>query len=138
MKKVEVVCALIFNKDNKVFITQRGPGRALENKWEFPGGKVKIKETPEQALKREIKEELDSEIEILYYLCSSNYKYINIEPYEPFEITLNAYISKLISGKLELSEHINSKWVNVLDLEKYDFAPADIKILKELINYKNK
>ena len=126
MKHVEVVCAVIKNND-KYFCCQRGPGRALAYKWEFPGGKIEAHETQEHAIIREIKEELDSGIEVVKYLGTVNYKYLDIE--KPFEITMHAYLCSLSNGTLELSEHIDSKYATVEEMKKMDFADADKPIL---------
>lgn len=126
MKKIEVVCAVIKNND-KYFCCQRGPGRALAYKWEFPGGKIEAHETQEHAIIREIKEELDSDIEVVKYLGTVNHKYLDIE--KPFEITMHAYLCSLSNGTLELSEHIDSKYATVEEMKKMDFAEADKPIL---------
>ncbi len=131
MKHVEVVCALIQNKDGKIFCCQRGHGRALEGKWEFPGGKIEPNETNEQAIVREIKEELKSDIEVIQYIGTSNYEYKELE--KPFSITMYAYLCRLLSGELELTEHISSKWVTLEEMKKMDFAQADILVLEYLI-----
>ena len=127
MKHVEVVCAIIVNDKNEIFCCQRGPGRALANKWEFPGGKVEKNETFEETIVREIKEELNSLIEPLEYIGVSNHEYTDLE--KPFSITMHAYKCKLISGNLELSEHIDSKWVSVEKMKLMDFAAADIPLI---------
>lgn len=123
MKHVEVVCALIQNENGKIFCCQRGPGRALEGKWEFPGGKIEPDETQEQAIVREIKEELKSQIEVIKYIGVSNYDYTELE--KPFSITMYAYLCKLVSGDLELTEHISSKWCSVDEMMQMDFAAVD-------------
>lgn len=123
MKHVEVVCALIQNDVGKIFCCQRGPGRSLEGKWEFPGGKIEPNETNKQAIVREIKEELKSQIEVIKYIGASNYDYTELE--KPFSITMYAYLCKLISGKLELTEHISSKWCSVDEMLQMDFAAVD-------------
>ena len=127
MKHIEVVCAIIINEKNEIFCCQRGPGRALANKWEFPGGKVEENETREETIVREIKEELNSLIEPIEYIGVSNYEYINLE--KPFSITMHAYKCKLISGNLELSEHIDSKWASIEEMKLMDFAAADIPLI---------
>lgn len=132
MKHYEVVCAIIYNNDNKIFCTKRGPGRALEGKWEFPGGKVEQNEKYEETIIREIKEELNSIVEPIEYIGLSNYEYHNLAPYDDFSITLYAYKCKLISGELSLSEHTDKKWVKVDELNDMDFAEAD-KPLIELL-----
>lgn len=127
MKHVEVVCAIIKNDSNQVFCCQRGPGRALANKWEFPGGKVEQNETKEEALVREIKEELKSDIKVIRYVGVSNHIYSDLE--KPFSITMYGFLCELVNGNLELTEHINSKWVEINELDNVDFAKADIPFL---------
>ena len=118
---------MIQNDAGKFFCCQRGPGRALANKWEFPGGKIEQNETKEEALIREIKEELKSDIEVIGYIGVSNHEYIDLD--KPFSITMYAYMCKLVNGNLELTEHINSKWVEINELDNVDFAKADIPFL---------
>ena len=129
MKHVDVVCAII-KKNNKYFCCQRGKGKSLSYKWEFPGGKIEKNETKEEALIREIKEELNSIIEIIKFIGISEHKYFNIE--NPFSITMHAYLCELKNGSLELSEHINSKWCTVDELKLLDFAEADIPLFELL------
>ena len=128
MKHIEVVCALIQNKEGKIFCCKRGPGRALANKWEFPGGKIEQNETKEQALAREIKEELKSNIKVIRYIGVSNHEYTDLE--KPFSITMHAYLCELVSGNLELTEHIDSCYVTVDEMKKMEFAAADIPLIK--------
>ena len=128
MKHVEVVCAVIRNDKNEIFCCKRGPGRALEGYWEFPGGKVEANETHEETIMREIREELKTTIEPIKYIGVSNYEYKDIE--KPFSITMYAYECKLIQGKLELTEHTEKKWVKVEDLDYINFAAADLPIVK--------
>ena len=127
MKHVEVVCALIQNEEGKIFCCQRGPGRALAYKWEFPGGKIEQNETQEEALIREIKEELKSDIEVIRYIGVSKHEYVDLE--KPFIITMYAYLCKLINGNLELTEHINSCYADVNEMKLMDFAAADIPLI---------
>ncbi len=131
MKQVEVVCAIIKNKDNLYFCCQRPLTKVLGGKWEFPGGKIETEETHEQTIKREIKEELNADVIVLKYLTSNYHEYHNLE--KPFAVTLHAYICSLKSDHLELLEHINSKWVAKEELLNLDFAEADIVILNELL-----
>ena len=133
MKHHEVVCAIIYKDENKIFCTKRGPGRALEGKWEFPGGKVEKDETHEETIVREIKEELNSIVEPIKYIGSLNYEYHNLYPYDDFSITLYAYKCKLISGDLTLSEHTDAKWVTVDEMKNMDFAEADKSLIELLI-----
>ena len=135
MKHIEVVCAII-QKDGKYFCCQRGFGRALEGKYEFPGGKIEVFETKEEALVREIKEELNSLIKVTKYLCTVQhiYKDEEVKPFKGFYITMHAYLCDLVSGNLTLSEHVDSKWLSINELESVDWAEADkpiIKIVKE-------
>lgn len=125
MKHYDVVCALIENEKGEIFCTKRGPGRALEGFWEFPGGKVEANETKEETIVREIKEELNSLVEPLEYIGESSYEYTNLGEYPDFGITLYAYRCKLISGHLELSEHTDAKWVKKEELSTLKFAKAD-------------
>ncbi len=128
MKHVEVVCAVIRNDEGKIFCCKRGPGRALDGFWEFPGGKVESNETHEETIVREIKEELKTTIEPLKYIGVSNHEYTDLE--KPFSITMYAYECKLIEGELELTEHTEKKWVKVADLKNINFAAADLPIVK--------
>lgn len=128
MKHVEVVCAVIRNNKNEIFCCKRGPGRALEGYWEFPGGKVEANETHEETIVREIREELKTTIEPIKYIGVSNYEYKDIE--KPFSITMYAYECRLIQGKLELTEHTEKKWVNVENLKSIIFAAADLPIVE--------
>ena len=123
MKHIEVVCAIIMNGNNEVFVCKRGPGRALEGKWEFPGGKVEINETHEETIIREIKEELDSDILPIKYIGKNYHEYSGLD--KPFSITMYGYICKLVNGELTLSEHTEKEWVRINDLESVDFADAD-------------
>ena len=127
MKHVEVVCALIQNEDGKIFCCKRGPGRALANKWEFPGGKIEPNETQEEALIREIKEELKSDVEVIRYIGVSKYEYVDLE--KPFSITMYAYLCKMINGNLELTEHIDSRYADATEMKLMDFAEADIPFI---------
>lgn len=118
-----LICAIIENDKDEVFICKRGAGRQLEGKWEFPGGKVENNESHEQTIIREIKEELNSIVDPYEYIGKVNYEYKNIE--KPFSITLYGYRCILLNGKLELSEHTASKWINKKDLSTVDFSDAD-------------
>ena len=127
MKHIEVVCAVIKNDNGEIFCCKRGPGRALEGFWEFPGGKVESHETHEETIIREIKEELNSIIKPLKYLGISNYDYNDLD--KPFSITMYAYECELIKGDLELTEHTEKKWVKKEELNSLKFAPADLPIV---------
>ncbi|KUO75004.1 MAG: NUDIX hydrolase [Desulfosporosinus sp. BRH_c37] len=121
----EVTAAIIL-KDNKILIAQRAPDDKLAGKWEFPGGKIEPSETPQECLKREIREELDVEIEVLDFFGESIYTY------HSGTIQLMAFWCKLISGDLKLKVHNEIAWVNHNELDLYDFAPADIPLVEKL------
>ena len=130
MKHVDVVCAVIKNKNGEILCCKRGPGRALEGCWEFPGGKVESSETYEQTIVREIKEELHTIIKPVKYLGDSYYEYLELD--SPFSIMMYAYECELIEGNFELTEHTDKKWIRKEDLSKYNFAKADLRIIEYL------
>ena len=132
MKHVEVVCAIIINDNNEVFVCKRGPGRALEGYWEFPGGKVEANETHEDTIVREIKEELKTTIEPIKYIGKNYHEYNDLD--KPFSITMYGYICKLVNGELTLSEHTEKKWARINDLESVDFADADRPFIEMIKN----
>lgn len=122
MKIVKVVAAIIRDGD-KIFATQRGYGEYKDG-WEFPGGKVEEGETPEEALVREIKEELDTEIEICEYLDTIEYDY------PTFHISMRCYWCSVKSGNLVLKEHEAAKWLTKEEIDSVDWLPADITIIE--------
>ena len=117
MKSIEVVAAVIQHK-GRIFATQRGYGE-FKDGWEFPGGKMEPKETPQQALRREIKEELDTDIEVKDLIDTINYDYPN------FHLTMHCFWCTVKAGKLELLEHEDAKWLAQEELESVDWLPAD-------------
>lgn len=119
-KKIINVVAAAIEKDGLIFCAQRPEGKSLAGFWEFPGGKLEEGETPEEALIREIKEEFDSEIEIISYLNEASYEY------DFGIVTMKTYLSKLIVGNLELLEHQDSKWLPVDRLMELNWAPVDV------------
>ena len=127
MKKVEVVAAVI-KKDNKIFCAQRNLSKSMGGKWEFPGGKIELRETKEEALVREIKEELDSDIVVDKYLMTVEHDY------PTFHITMHAYLCSLIKGELILKEHNDSVWLNRDKLLSLDWADADKPIVNKILN----
>lgn len=124
MKNIRVSAAIIM-KDNKIFVTQRGYGE-FKDWWEFPGGKIEEGETPEECLKREIKEELEADINIDKYLCTVEYDYPN------FHLKMECFICSLIDGHLELVEAEDAKFITNDQLDNIDFLPADLLVVKEL------
>ncbi len=129
MKTVNVVAAIIRNND-LIFATQRGYGE-FKDGWEFPGGKVEDGETPEQALKREIEEELNTEIEVGDYLTTIEYDY------SKFHLSMRCYWAKIIEGRPVLLEHEAARWLLADELDSVEWLPADITII-DLIKEKLK
>ncbi len=124
LKRIEVVAALI-RKGDKILATQRGYGE-YKDFWEFPGGKIEPGETPEAALKREIKEELATEIDVNEYVGTVDYDYPD------FHITLLLYLCSMVSGSLELLEHESAKWLLASELDTVSWLPADLEIIPKL------
>ncbi|MDI6881202.1 MAG: 8-oxo-dGTP diphosphatase MutT [Desulfitobacteriaceae bacterium] len=120
------VTAAIISKENRVLIAQRATGKNLAGKWEFPGGKIEQGETPQECLKREMREELDIEIEVLSFFGESIYEYAS------GEIRLMAFWCKWVLGDFSLHVHSRIEWVNRAQLDLYDFAPADILLVQKL------
>ena len=123
-KKLQVVAAIIC-KDNRIFATQRGYGE-FRGQWEFPGGKVEPGETPEEALVREIKEELDTEIAVAKYIHTVEYDY------PTFHLSMLCFICKILSGSLVLKEHEEARWLEKDNLYSVDWLPADLEIVSLL------
>ena len=121
LKRIEVVAAIIV-QDECVLATQRGYGE-FEGWWEFPGGKVDAGETPEQALVREIQEEMNASIDIERYLCTAEHDY------ETFHLSMRCYVCSLADDKFELLEHHAAKWLNASHLDEVDWLPADIQVI---------
>ena len=126
LKKVEVVAAVIRDKD-KIFATQRGYGE-FKDGWEFPGGKMESGETPQQALVREIKEELDTEIEVQELLDTVEYDY------PTFHLTMHCFWARIKEGNLILKEHEAAKWLTKDTLNTVDWLPADEELIKTIEN----
>lgn len=124
MRQIEVVAAIIV-KDHKVFATQRGYGE-WKDFWEFPGGKIDAGETPEEALRREIKEELDTEIAVGELFTTINYDY------PTFHITMHCYLCTIENGSLTLLEHEAAKWLSLEQLDSVTWLPADLLVIAEL------
>ncbi len=123
---IRVVCAIIQMK-NKTLIVQRSVQMALPLKWEFPGGKIEENESEIDCIKREIKEELNIEIEVGKRLTPS------LHVYEDFSIELIPYISVYQSGVLTLNEHKQRLWLDKKELKNLDWAEADVPIVNEYI-----
>lgn len=127
MQTINVVAAIIKSGD-KVFITERGHGE-FKGKWEFPGGKIELEETAEEAVVREIKEELRSTVNVLKFFGEIN----DVHGDRCFNVKF--YICELVDGNLELTEHLASKWVEPKDIVDAEFMEADKEILDKLRTY---
>ena len=147
MKQIEVVAAIIRNvaqsesressltmpsqsnvterKEDKIFATQRGYGD-FKDWWEFPGGKMEAGETPEEALKREIREELSTEISIDELLCTVEYDYLK------FHLTMHCYLCSLLTEALHLNEHEAAKWLTTDELDSVKWLPADLEVVERI------
>ncbi|MFA5637278.1 MAG: (deoxy)nucleoside triphosphate pyrophosphohydrolase [Anaerovoracaceae bacterium] len=128
---VFVVAALIWDND-KFMICQRPKDKARPLLWEFAGGKVDKGETKEEALKRELKEELDIEVKVMDVFTSVVHKYDDIT------INLTVFNTQIIKGVPKKIEHNDIRWIKVDEIKDYDFCPADKNILKEISNESNK
>ena len=126
MKQIEVVAAII-RKDDLIFATQRGYGD-FKDWWEFPGGKMEAGETPEEALKREIREELSTEINVDEFLCTVEYDY------PAFHLTMHCYLCSLLSEALHLNEHEAARWLKLEDLDSVDWLPADLEVVETILS----
>ena len=117
--------AAIIRKDNKVFATQRGYGD-YKDWWEFPGGKVEPGETPEDAIVREIREELDTVITVERFLTTVEHDY------PEFHLSMDCYWAKIESGRLTLLEHEAARWLPLDDLWQVRWLPADVKVVEAI------
>lgn len=128
MKTVKVVAAVIcdsIKEKNKIFATARGYGD-LKGGWEFPGGKVEEGETPEQALVREIQEELDTLIEVGPFIDTIEYDYPS------FHLSMDCFYCEVKEGRLELKEAEASKWLKKGELDSVDWLPADVILIDKI------
>ena len=121
MKTIEVVAAII-RKGDKIFATQRGYGD-FKDWWEFPGGKMEAGETPEEALVREIKEELSTDIRVDKFLYTVDYDY------PQFHLTMHCYMCSLLNEALHLNEHEAARWLTADTLHSVNWLPADDLLL---------
>lgn len=127
MKTIEVVAAIII-KEGQVFATQRGYGE-FQGWWEFPGGKMEAGESPQAALKREIREELDAEIDVKELLETVEWEYPN------FHLTMHCFICNLMSESLHLNEHKAATWLTLETLRSVKWLPADEILLEGIGEY---
>lgn len=122
MKQIEVVAAIIHDNNKHIFATQRGYGE-FKDGWEFPGGKMEPGETPEEALKREIWEELETRIVIERFVQTVEWDY------PTFHLTMHCYWSHVESGALTLKEHEAARWLSKDELTSVNWLPADLQLL---------
>ena len=123
-KQIEVVAAII-RKGDKIFATQRGYGE-WKDWWEFPGGKMEDGESPEEALVREIREELSAEISVDEFLCTVEYDY------PAFHIKMHCYLCSLVTEALHLNEHEAARWLTKDELNSVKWLPADAELISHL------
>ena len=123
-KHIEVVAAIIL-RERRIFATQRGYGEWTDW-WEFPGGKIEPGESTEDALKREIREELATEIEVDELLTTMEYDY------PKFHLTMHCYLCTIISGDLSLLEHEDARWLAIDELDNVKWLPADKDVIEKL------
>ncbi len=126
MKTIKVVCGVIW-QEGKIFVARRKPEKSMGGYWEFPGGKIEEGESPEQALERELKEELGMQVAVEDYFCT------NLHSYESFAVELIAYKVRFISSSYTLMDHDAYEWKFPKELVEYKWAPADVPIFQKLV-----
>lgn len=126
MKQIEVVAAIIHDDESHIFATQRGYGE-WKDYWEFPGGKMESGESPEEALKREIWEELETRIVIERLVTTIVYDY------PKFHLTMHCFLCRIEAGSLTLKEHEAARWLSNNELNSVKWLPADLKVV-DIIN----
>lgn len=124
MKTINVVAAVIF-KDDKVFATQRGYGE-FKDGWEFPGGKVEPGESPEEALRREIREELEVDVNVGDLIDTIEYDY------PTFHLSMKCFACTIAGGSPHLLEHEAAKWLTSMQLDSVDWLPADVTLIPKI------
>ena len=124
MKEIKVVAAII-QKENKILATKRGYGEFI-NMWEFPGGKIEPGETPQQALKREIEEELDTEIKVGELIDTIEFDY------PTFHLSMDCFWAEVTKGHLELKEAEAAKWLTKAQLDSVAWLPADVTLIDKI------
>lgn len=129
-KTVHVVGAIIENDKQEILCALRGPEMTLPNYWEFPGGKIEQGESKEEALKREIQEELGCVIEVFDHVEDTTYEY------EKVIVRLETFMAKIVSGTPIATEHAQIKWVPRKELATLNWAPADIPAIEKLLSNK--
>lgn len=127
MRQIEVVAAIIHDDEGRIFATQRGYGDYKDG-WEFPGGKIELGETPEEALKREIWEELETKIVVERLIQTVDYDY------PKFHLKMHCFWCHIGSGSLTLKEHEAARWLMPEDIDSVDWLPADRIVVNKLCN----
>ena len=123
-KTIRVVAAIITDGE-RILATQRGYG-AFQGMWEFPGGKIEPGEEPVQALRREIMEELQLEIDILRFVSIVDYEYPD------FILNMDCYLCNIVGGNMNLTEHLAAKWLTLDELTSVEWLPADVELVEQL------
>ena len=129
VKQIEVVAAIIHDNEGRIFATQRGYGE-MKDGWEFPGGKMELGESPEEALKREIWEELETKIVVERLVQTVEWDY------PAFHLTMHCFWCHIESGSLKLKEHEAAKWLTKDQLDSVDWLPADRIVVETIKNEK--
>ena len=125
MKQIEVVAAIIHDDNGRIFATQRGYGDYKDG-WEFPGGKMEPGESPEEALKREIWEELETKIVVEHLVQTVEYDY------PKFHLKMHCFWCHIESGQLILNEHEAARWLGMDELDSVSWLPADVMVVNEM------
>ena len=125
MKTINVVAAIIRDANGRILSTQRGYGE-WKGWWEYPGGKMEGGETPEEALKREIREELSTEISVDEFFCTVDYDY------PAFHLTMHCYLCSMLTGALRLNEHKAARGLKRDELSGVKWLPADVEVVEML------
>ena len=122
---IPVVAALIV-RDGRLLIARRPEGKHMAGRWEFPGGKVEAGETPQQALVREIREEMNAAITVERLVTTVEYDY------ETFHLSMDCFLAHLEDGRYQLLEHSAAQWVDASSADSVAWLPADVKVIEEL------
>ena len=130
-KQIEVVAAIIHDSEGRIFATRRGYGD-MKDGWEFPGGKIEAGELPEEALRREIMEELDTRIVVEKLLTTVEHDY------PKFHLKMHCYLCSIESGQLTLKEHEAARWLRKEQLDSVDWLPADKIVVDEISRLRSK